>query len=47
MDMNTLGPAGEKSRDELSEFLTELEAQAKRFEEQRDARLARLAARKA
>jgi acyl-[acyl-carrier-protein] desaturase len=39
------GPAGEQARDELSEFLRGLDAQATRFVEQRDRLRARLAAR--
>ncbi|MEP7021170.1 MAG: acyl-ACP desaturase [Pseudonocardiales bacterium] len=40
-----LGPTGEKARTELSEFLVALDAQAKRFIEQRDRLRARQAAR--
>jgi len=40
-----LGPAGEKSRDELAAFLAELDAAASRFDERRAAREARVAAR--
>jgi acyl-[acyl-carrier-protein] desaturase len=40
-----LGPDGEKARLELDAFLDEIDAAASRFEERRDARLARRAAR--
>jgi acyl-[acyl-carrier-protein] desaturase len=40
-----LGPAGELAREELSTFLTALDAQASRFVEQRDRSRARAAAR--
>jgi len=41
-----LGPEGEKARDQISEFLDDLEATASKFEEKRDALKARLSARK-
>jgi acyl-[acyl-carrier-protein] desaturase len=44
-DIEGLGPVGEQARRELSEFLDELEKQALRFEDKRDALKARLAAR--
>ncbi|HEX5018185.1 MAG TPA: acyl-ACP desaturase [Actinomycetes bacterium] len=37
-----LGPEGEKARDQVGEFLADLEAQASRFEEKRDALKARM-----
>jgi acyl-[acyl-carrier protein] desaturase len=40
-----LGPEGEKARDQVAEFLDELEATASRFEQKRDALKNRLAAR--
>ncbi len=40
-DRTDFGPAGEAKREELAEFLTELEAQASKFEQMRDARRAR------
>ncbi|MFL6286893.1 MAG: acyl-ACP desaturase [Actinomycetes bacterium] len=40
-----LGPEGEKARDQIGEFLADLEAQASRFEEKRDALKARLSRR--
>lgn len=39
-----LGPAGERTRDELAQYLTTTEQSAKRFEERRDALKQRLAA---
>jgi acyl-[acyl-carrier-protein] desaturase len=44
-DVEGLGPVGEQARRELSEFLDQLEKQALRFEDKRDALKARLAAR--
>ena len=41
-EMTGLGPEGEKARDQISQFLDELEASASRFEEKRDALKARL-----
>jgi len=43
-DRDDLGPAGEQAREELSAFLVGLDAQATRFEEQRDRLRARQAA---
>jgi len=43
-DRDDLGPAGEEAREELSAFLVGLDAQATRFEEQRDRLRARQAA---
>ncbi len=43
-DRTDLGPAGEKARAELSEFLSNLDAQATRFVEQRERRRAKAAA---
>jgi acyl-[acyl-carrier-protein] desaturase len=43
-DRTDLGPAGERAREELAHFLTELDGQACRFVEQRDRLRARLAA---
>jgi acyl-[acyl-carrier-protein] desaturase len=40
-DRTDFGPAGEAKREELAEFLAELEAQASKFEQMRDARRAR------
>ena len=40
-----LGPEGEKARDQIGEFLEELDVAASKFEEKRDALKARLAAR--
>jgi acyl-[acyl-carrier-protein] desaturase len=40
-----LGPEGEKARDQIAEFLDDLEVTAAKFEEKRDALKARLAAR--
>ena len=40
-----LGPEGEKARDQVAEFLEDLEATASKFEQKRDALKARLAAR--
>ena len=45
-DLGTLGPEGEKARDVLAEFLTGLDASARRFEEQRAEAAARAAARR-
>ena len=44
-DLEGLSETGESARTELAEFLDELDAQASRFEEKRDALKARLAAR--
>lgn len=44
-ERSDFGPEGEAKREELAAFLTELEVQASRFEEKRDALKARLAAR--
>jgi acyl-[acyl-carrier-protein] desaturase len=44
-DRTDLGPEGEKAREELSRFLTGLDAQASRFIEQRDKMRARAQAR--
>jgi acyl-[acyl-carrier-protein] desaturase len=44
-DRTDLGPEGEKAREELSDFLVGLDAQAARFVEQRDKMRARQAAR--
>jgi acyl-[acyl-carrier-protein] desaturase len=44
-DRTNLGPEGEKARDQVAQFLDELEASAARFEEKRDALQKRLAAR--
>jgi acyl-[acyl-carrier-protein] desaturase len=41
-DAGNLGPEGEQARDELSKFLAHLDAQARRFEEQRAASAARV-----
>ena len=41
-EMTSLGPEGEKARDQIAQFLDELEASAVRFEEKRDALKARL-----
>jgi acyl-[acyl-carrier-protein] desaturase len=46
-ERDDFGPTGEKAREELSEFMVELDAQATRFVEQRDRLLARQAARAA
>jgi acyl-[acyl-carrier-protein] desaturase len=46
-ERDDFGPTGEKAREELSEFMVELDAQASRFVEQRDRLLARQAARAA
>jgi acyl-[acyl-carrier-protein] desaturase len=43
-DRNDLSPVGEKSRDELAQFMAALDAAATRFEEKRAARRARAAA---
>ena len=43
-DRNDFGPAGEKAREELAEFLTGLDAQATRFVENRERSRARAAA---
>ncbi len=40
-----LGPEGEKARDQVAEFLDQLEEQASKFEEKRDALKARMASR--
>ncbi len=40
-----LGPAGEKAREELAQFLVRLDAQASRFVEQREKMRARQVAR--
>jgi len=45
-EMEGLGEDGEKSRTQLAEFLTVLDAQASRFEEQRAAAAAKIAARR-
>jgi acyl-[acyl-carrier-protein] desaturase len=44
-DRDGFGPRGEQARDELSAFLTELDARAARFVEKRDQARARTAAR--
>lgn len=44
-DIEGLGPAGERARQEIADFLDQLEAAAVRFEERRAARAAREAAR--
>ncbi|MFL6070045.1 MAG: acyl-ACP desaturase [Actinomycetes bacterium] len=44
-ERTNLGPEGEKARDQIGEFLADLEAQASRFEEKRDALKARLSRR--
>jgi acyl-[acyl-carrier-protein] desaturase len=44
-DREDLGPAGEQARTSLADLLAELEAQAQRFEDRRDALRARMAAR--
>jgi acyl-[acyl-carrier-protein] desaturase len=44
-ELTNLGPVGEKARDQVAQFLEELEASAARFEEKRDALKTRLAAR--
>jgi acyl-[acyl-carrier-protein] desaturase len=44
-ELTNLGPEGEKARQQISEFLDELEATAVRFEQKRDALKARLASR--
>ncbi len=44
-ELSNLGPEGEKARQQISEFLDELEATAVRFEQKRDALKARLASR--
>jgi len=44
-ELTNLGPEGEKARDQVAQFLDELEATATRFEEKRDALKTRLAAR--
>jgi acyl-[acyl-carrier-protein] desaturase len=41
-ERTNLGPEGEKARDQVGEFLDELEAQASKFEEKRDALKARM-----
>jgi acyl-[acyl-carrier-protein] desaturase len=41
-ERTNLGPEGEKARDQVGEFLEDLEAQASRFEQKRDALKARL-----
>jgi len=46
-DRTDLGPAGEQAREELAAFLTDLDAQASRFVEQRERARARSAARAA
>ncbi|MCW2525490.1 MAG: fatty acid desaturase type 2 [Pseudonocardiales bacterium] len=46
-DRDDFGPEGEKAREELSEFMVELDTQATRFVESRDRLLARQAARAA
>nr|WP_255498256.1 acyl-ACP desaturase [Nakamurella sp. PAMC28650] len=46
-DRADLGPAGEQARDELSAFMTGLDAQANRFVEQRETMRARMAAKAA
>jgi acyl-[acyl-carrier-protein] desaturase len=46
-DRTDVGPEGDKARQELSEFMTGLDAQATRFVEQRDKMRAREQARKA
>jgi acyl-[acyl-carrier-protein] desaturase len=43
-DRTDLGPAGERAREELAEFLTALDAQASRFVEQRERARARVSA---
>jgi len=45
-DVEGLSAEGERARDELSEFLDDLDAQASRFEDKRDRLKARLAARR-
>jgi acyl-[acyl-carrier-protein] desaturase len=44
-ERTNLGPEGEKARDQVGEFLEDLEAQASKFEEKRDALKARLSRR--
>jgi acyl-[acyl-carrier-protein] desaturase len=44
-ELTNLGPEGEKARDQVAQFLDELESSAARFEEKRDALKTRLAAR--
>lgn len=44
-DIETLGGDGQKARDELAELLSDLDAQATRFEDKRDTLKARMAAR--
>jgi acyl-[acyl-carrier-protein] desaturase len=44
-ELEGLGPEGEAARSELADFMEELEKQARRFEEKRDALQARMAAR--
>ena len=44
-ERSNLGPEGEKARDQVGEFLVELDVAASKFEEKRDALKARLAAR--
>ena len=44
-ERSNLGPEGEKARDQVGEFLEELDVSASKFEEKRDALKARLAAR--
>ena len=46
-DRDDFGPEGEKAREELSDFLVGLDAQASRFVEQRERMRAREAARAA
>jgi acyl-[acyl-carrier-protein] desaturase len=45
LERTDLGPAGERARDELAGILDALDVAARRFEEKRDARLARRAER--
>jgi acyl-[acyl-carrier-protein] desaturase len=46
MELENLGPEGEKARTELSDFLTDLDASASKFEAARERTLAREAARR-